>query len=49
LLHDYVRGSTQTIQALKIILPELKQRGFRMVNISELMEHKKSKAIKDID
>jgi polysaccharide deacetylase family sporulation protein PdaB len=42
LLHDYVRGSTQTIQALKIILPELKQRGFRMVNISELMEHKKS-------
>jgi peptidoglycan-N-acetylglucosamine deacetylase len=46
LLHDHVRGSRQTVQALKKILPELKRRGFRMVNISELMDHKKSKVIK---
>ncbi|SDR95015.1 polysaccharide deacetylase family sporulation protein PdaB [Paenibacillaceae bacterium GAS479] len=41
LLHDHVNGSTQTVEALKLILPELKKRGYRMVTISELMAHKK--------
>lgn len=45
LLHDHVNGSTQTVEALKKILPELVQRGYRMVTITELMEHKRSKAI----
>jgi polysaccharide deacetylase family sporulation protein PdaB len=48
LLHDNVRGSTQTIQALEKILPELSKRGFRMVTLSELMEHKKSKAFREL-
>ncbi|OXM16847.1 polysaccharide deacetylase [Paenibacillus herberti] len=41
LLHDHVHGSTQTVEALKLILPELKKRGYRMVTVSELMAHKK--------
>jgi polysaccharide deacetylase family sporulation protein PdaB len=38
LFHDY---STQTVEALKKILPELKKRGFRMVTISELLKHRR--------
>ncbi|WP_240421141.1 polysaccharide deacetylase family protein [Paenibacillus periandrae] len=41
LLHDHINGSTQTVEALKIILPELKKRGYRVVTVSELMAHKK--------
>jgi len=37
LLHDCVQGSTQTVQALRIILPELSRRGFRFVTVSELL------------
>ncbi|SET99106.1 polysaccharide deacetylase family protein [Paenibacillus sp. NFR01] len=37
LFHDYVHGSSQTKQALEIILPELKKRGFRFVTVSELI------------
>ncbi len=40
LLHDHVEGSSQTVEALKIILPELIERGFRIVTVSELMAHK---------
>ena len=40
LLHDYVVGSTQTVEALEQILPELKKRGYRMVTVSQLMQHK---------
>ncbi|MUT68732.1 polysaccharide deacetylase family protein [Paenibacillus sp. NEAU-GSW1] len=43
LLHDNVQGSTQTVQALKIILPELQKRGFRIVTVSELMANKVAK------
>ncbi|QJD88003.1 polysaccharide deacetylase family protein [Cohnella herbarum] len=45
LLHDHVYRSTQTVQALQQILPALKKQGFRMVTVSELMEHGKSKGI----
>jgi polysaccharide deacetylase family sporulation protein PdaB len=39
LMHDHVRGSRQTVEALKIILPELKKRGYEMVTVSELTRH----------
>ncbi|WP_317890228.1 polysaccharide deacetylase family protein [Paenibacillus sabuli] len=41
LMHDHVHGSTQTVEALKIILPELKKRGFRLVTVTELMKYRK--------
>lgn len=42
LLHDYnkVRSSkSQTIQALEIVIPKLKEQGYRFVTISELIEN----------
>lgn len=42
ILHDYntVRNSkSQTIQALDIIIPKLKEKGYKFVTISELMNH----------
>lgn len=42
LFHDYVEGPTQTIDALKIILPELIKRGYHFVTVSELLNYKKS-------
>lgn len=41
LMHDYVHNSTQTVDALKIILPELKKRGFTFVTVSELLANRK--------
>ncbi|SHH47259.1 polysaccharide deacetylase family protein [Tepidibacter thalassicus] len=38
LLHDYVEGKSQTYEALKIILPKLKERGYKFVTISELIK-----------
>ncbi|MEK5476974.1 polysaccharide deacetylase family protein [Paenibacillus sp. FSL R5-0407] len=40
LMHDFVYNSNQTTEALKIILPELKKRGYSFVTISELLSHK---------
>lgn len=40
LLHDY--GTENTVKALEIILPELKQKGYKFVTVSELL-HKKDK------
>ncbi|WP_019636172.1 polysaccharide deacetylase family protein [Paenibacillus fonticola] len=40
LMHDYVANSTQTAEALKQILPELKKQGYAFVTISELLTHK---------
>lgn len=40
LMHDNVMHSHQTVDALKIILPELKARGYKFVTISELVEQK---------
>ncbi|NQX66587.1 polysaccharide deacetylase family protein [Paenibacillus alba] len=42
LFHDYIEGPTQTIAALKIILPELKNRGYRLVTVSELLNYNKA-------
>lgn len=38
LFHDHVHGRSQTKEALKIILPELKKQGFRFVTVSELIQ-----------
>ncbi|MBP1996560.1 polysaccharide deacetylase family protein [Paenibacillus eucommiae] len=43
LFHEYVEGKSQTIDALKIILPELKQRGYQFVTVSELLSNKKAR------
>lgn len=40
LMHDYVYKSTQTVEALKIILPELKKRGFTFITVSELLANR---------
>lgn len=37
LLHDHVHGQSQTLEALKIILPELQKQGFRFVTVSEMI------------
>lgn len=42
LFHDYIEGPTQTIAALKIILPELKNRGYRLITVSELLGYNKA-------
>lgn len=40
LMHDHVRLS-QTVDALKLILPELEERGYKLVTVSELLSHYK--------
>ncbi|WP_336775956.1 polysaccharide deacetylase family protein [Paenibacillus sp. MMO-58] len=42
LLHDYVPRSVQTVEALKIILPELQRRGYEMVTVSDLINNRDS-------
>ncbi|MGO4108761.1 polysaccharide deacetylase family protein [Paenibacillus sp. YAF4_2] len=42
LLHDYVPRSMQTVEALKLILPELQKRGFEMVTVSDLIHDRDS-------
>jgi peptidoglycan/xylan/chitin deacetylase (PgdA/CDA1 family) len=39
LLHDSVSGKSQTIDALKLILPELIKRGYHLVTVSDLIWH----------
>lgn len=46
LLHDHVEGSTQTVEALNRILPELKKRGFQFVTVSELLNYSNLKSVK---
>ncbi|MFC5652695.1 polysaccharide deacetylase family protein [Paenibacillus solisilvae] len=46
LLHDYIPGSTQTVRALKIILPELEKRGFEFVTVTELIHYKNEEIIR---
>ena len=38
LFHDYISGDSPTPAALRILIPELKRRGFRFVTVSELIE-----------
>jgi len=49
LLHDWVEGKSQTVEALKQILPELKNRGYRFVTISELLTYSRSSPVKLMD
>ncbi|WP_314587258.1 polysaccharide deacetylase family protein [Paenibacillus terrigena] len=44
LFHDSVEGSgrSQTVEALKIILPELKERGYKFVTVSQLIQNTKT-------
>jgi peptidoglycan/xylan/chitin deacetylase (PgdA/CDA1 family) len=40
-LHDhfyYIQNSNNTLESLKIIIPELKKRGFKFVTVSELLK-----------
>ncbi|WP_135557613.1 polysaccharide deacetylase family protein [Paenibacillus cymbidii] len=46
LFHDFVEGRTQTVDALRVILPELKQRGYQFVTVSELLSMRKSVPVK---
>lgn len=42
LLHDYNNkrnDKSQTIQALEVVIPKLKEKGYKFVTISELIEH----------
>lgn len=39
LMHDYVAGSHGTCDALRIIIPELLERGFEFVTVSELIKN----------
>ncbi|MNJ67153.1 Bifunctional xylanase/deacetylase precursor [compost metagenome] len=45
LFHDHIPGSTQTVRALEILLPELKKKGYEMVTVSELLKSKEEKSI----
>nr|WP_235941544.1 polysaccharide deacetylase family protein [Paenibacillus puerhi] len=45
LFHDHVEGRTQTVEALKQILPELQARGYRFVTVSELLTYRKSTTV----
>ncbi|MDF2721976.1 MAG: chitooligosaccharide deacetylase [Paenibacillus sp.] len=47
LFHDYVEGKSQTVEALNQILPELKNRGFRFVTVSQLMTHRKAATVEN--
>lgn len=46
LMHDSVNGKSQTRQALSIILPELKRRGFHLVTVSELIRSQEIHEVK---
>lgn len=39
LFHDFVYGETQTVKALQIILPRLREEGYRFVTVSELLTY----------
>ena len=46
LFHDQGGNRSQTIQALRVILPNLKSRGYRMVTVSDLMRMADSDPLK---
>jgi peptidoglycan/xylan/chitin deacetylase (PgdA/CDA1 family) len=43
LMHDSVSGKSQTVDALKRILPELIERGYHFVTVSDLLRHEHKK------
>lgn len=42
LLHDGGGNRKQTVEALKQVIPELKDRGYEFVKVSELLHHDKA-------
>ncbi|ANS77199.1 polysaccharide deacetylase [Paenibacillus yonginensis] len=42
LMHDHVENSVQTVEALKVILPEIKKRGYQCVTVTELLKHQRN-------
>lgn len=42
LFHDQIRGRSQTVQALKEIVPKLEEKGYRIVTVSEMLDMKKN-------
>ncbi|WP_080832070.1 polysaccharide deacetylase family protein [Cohnella massiliensis] len=42
LMHDFVYGPSQTVEALSRILPQLKKEGFRFITVSELLGHSRA-------
>ena len=38
LMHDYVSGKNESCEALRLIIPELLERGFEFVTVSELLK-----------
>lgn len=49
-MHDFVPGSTQTVEALKVILPELQKRGYEFVTVSGLLSyHEKSRKFIEVN
>lgn len=46
LFHDHVHPSSQTKQALEVILPELQRRGYRFVTVSELLKYAGTQPVK---
>ncbi|MGC6589190.1 polysaccharide deacetylase family protein [Paenibacillus sp. Dod16] len=50
LMHDFVPSSTQTVEALKVILPELQKRGYEFVTVSELLSyHEKTRKFIEVN
>lgn len=47
LFHDYVEGKSQTLEALKQILPQLIEKGYRFVTVSELLDFRKSTTVEN--
>jgi len=47
LMHDRVTGKSQTVEALERILPELLNRGFHFVTVSELLKIKGSNPVNE--
>lgn len=43
LLHDGGGDRSRTVQALKLILPALKQQGYQFVTVSELLQYQQTK------
>lgn len=47
LFHDHISGRSQTIAALKRILPELQKKGFKCITVSEMLSYSKLESVKN--
>lgn len=46
LFHDHVEGKSNTVKALKRILPELQRQGYEFITVSELISLKQTRTVK---